>query len=135
MSLKEDDSAFKPKAFKIFSGNTTAFQEFSDDFQDVAQTMQILHLFSDADETNKPLLCPELPEKPTAGLLETYRQEMGEFKKQEKSISVIRQMYKTPDNRPSFGIHGELGFYVGPAKDHDKCILVWIIKTGAQHNA
>ena len=94
MSFKEEDNAFKPKALAIFSGNTTEFQEFKDDFQDVAQSMQILHLFSDADEENKPLLCPELTEKATPGLLEIYRQDVIAFQKQEKSIRDLRRIHQ-----------------------------------------
>ena len=94
MSLKENDGAFKPKALAIFSGNTTEFQDFKDDFKDVAQSMQILHLFSDADEENKPLLCPELTEKATPGLLEIYRQDVIAFQKQEKSIRDLRRIHQ-----------------------------------------
>ena len=42
MSLQAEDSAFKPKALAIFSGNTTEFKEFSDEIKDIAQAYQIL---------------------------------------------------------------------------------------------
>ena len=37
MYLKEEDGAFKPKALKFFSGNTTKFHELSDDFKEGEQ--------------------------------------------------------------------------------------------------
>ena len=70
---------------------------------------------------------------PTISQYEYFKKKRWNFTNKPMAPFGTRLMaYKTPTNRPSFGIHGELGFYVGPAKDHDKCILVWIIKTGAQ---
>ena len=92
MSLHAEDSAFKPKALTIFSGNTTEFQEFKDDFQDIANSMQILHLITTDSDAIKPLSCPEMPEKATQGIIEIYRQDTIAFKKQEKSIRDLRQM-------------------------------------------
>ena len=94
MSLKEEDP-FKHKALTIFSGNTTEFQEFKDDFQDIAQSLQILHLVNGENSSYLPLERPDIPDgnaKTSTGLLEIYRQEMLDFKRQEKSINNLRQI-------------------------------------------
>ena len=40
--------------------------------------------------------------------------------------------HNKPSNRPSWGFHGEQGWYIGPALDHYRNILVYFPKTRAE---
>ena len=67
--------------------------------------------------------------------LSAYAQVKGEFDYNRTPLAPpgIRVLiHEKPDNRPSWGVHGEDAWYIGPAIDSYRCYKTWVWKTKSE---